>query len=118
MVGLALEGIDPNELGFRMESATAARIKQEISNGNLIRTVSKVTFWSEMKRVAKEEKVLQAYDMPAFASWLRGVDFAVSDNFARRQAVYRKFVHWSAILPRFVRRPLRDFVLKIRGVVQ
>ena len=118
MVGLALEGIDPNELGFRMESATTARIKQEISNGNLIRTVNSGAYWSEMKRVAKDENVLQAYDMPAFASWLRGVDFAVSDNIARRQAVYHKFVHWSAILPRFVRRPLRDFVLNIRGVEQ
>ncbi len=118
MIGLALAGLDPNEFGFSFDQEALARIKEKICAGELLRNENELSFWAELKRSVDAKIVLQSYGMPEFASWLQGADLFVNENIAKRQVLYREIVRWCAILPRFIRRPLREFVLRVRGIPQ
>jgi hypothetical protein len=49
MIGIALEGADPNKFGFRFDGSAVMRIKWAIISGQIIRTQNEVSFWSELQ---------------------------------------------------------------------
>jgi hypothetical protein len=118
MVGLALAGVDPNDLGFEFNEKSLDRIKRDIFSGQMILTSGKLTLWSELQAAINDDEILRSYGMPEFTRWFQDTKLFLNEKIATRMAVYRTFVQWSALLPSFIRRPLRNLVLHFRGVPQ
>lgn len=116
IVGLALEGLDPNLFGFQLDPARLADIRHRLENGSMVAEANELFFWTDLQRAVDETKFLRRHGVPEFARWFRDTQVKIDEAAAKKHAMYRRLVHFSGALPDFLRRPLREFVLRLRKV--
>jgi len=76
IVGLALEGIDPNRCGFHIDGRTFPRIKQKLLWGPLRFTHRKSGLWWDIRACIPGTITGDLYGSRAFFEWLRTHEFA------------------------------------------
>lgn len=73
MVGLALEGLDPNHHGFRFDAAVLSFIRAQLEGGFMALSNLHVWMWTEMQQKAATRTRLDLDGLDEFFTWLRGV---------------------------------------------
>lgn len=116
IVGLALEGLDPNDFGFKLDPGVLANIQRRIKTGRMVLNHNELHFWQDLQRLVKERTYIESHGFPEFAEWFRETTLTVDRGMARKLELYRRLVHISGSLPSFLRRPLRDAVLHMRKI--
>ena len=73
MIGLALEGLDPNHHGFRFDAAVLAFIRTQLEEGSMALRSSAVWRWMEIQKRLATRKRLEFDGVDEFFTWFRGV---------------------------------------------
>jgi hypothetical protein len=79
IVGLALDGIDPNRCGFNVDSRTFDRIRRKLRLRPLRFTHIKYGLWRDIQRAIPETISTDLYGSRAFFEWLRTYEFLEDD---------------------------------------
>lgn len=74
VVGLILEGMDPNEVGYRVTPATLAEIRHELTSGETTLSGLEPLFWGGLRERADPDREYP-YDDVGFFEWLAKTDF-------------------------------------------
>lgn len=69
IVGLLLEDVDPNEVGYNVDNSTLPKIREDFESGNIQLYDVKIKFWNELKEKVNTEKEY-LYDKDGFFKWL------------------------------------------------
>ena len=73
MIGLALEGLDPNDHGFRFSSETLPRIRKQLEHGRFNMSDTLVWILTEIqKQTLPRSDMLKVHGLEEFLSWLQG----------------------------------------------
>jgi hypothetical protein len=73
MIGLALEGLDPNHHGFRFDAAVLAFIRARLEGGSMALHNLAVRMWMEIQQKAPTRRRLELDGVDEFFTWFRGV---------------------------------------------
>jgi hypothetical protein len=73
MIGLALEGLDPNHHGFRFDTAALSFIRTQLEEGFMALRNSGVWRWMEIQKRAATQTRLELDGLDEFFAWLQGV---------------------------------------------
>jgi hypothetical protein len=73
MIGLALEGLDPSEHGFRFDAAVLSFIRAQLEGGFMALSDLAVWLWEEIQHTAATRKPIELDGLDAFLTWLAGV---------------------------------------------
>jgi hypothetical protein len=80
IVGLALEGIDPNLCGFRVDDRTFRHIRQKILFRPLRFTSIKMGLWRDIQSCIPDAITGDLYGPRAFFEWLKTHEFPEDDG--------------------------------------
>jgi len=75
IVGLALEGIDPNRCGFDVNAGTFDRIRQKLLWDRLMFAYNKSGMWKDIQSAIPDTIKGDLYGSKAFFEWLRTQEF-------------------------------------------
>jgi hypothetical protein len=85
MLGLALEGLDPNDHGFRFSSATLSHIRGRLEKGRFALSDSLVWLFTEIQTDdASRPDKLAVHGLDEFLGWLRGISLQNLQEKSRR----------------------------------
>jgi hypothetical protein len=73
MIGLALEGLDPNHHGFRFDAAVLSFIRTQLEEGFMALRNSGVWRWMEIQKRAATRSRLELDGLDEFFAWLQDV---------------------------------------------
>src|SRR5262249_51253983 len=73
MIGLALEGLDPNHHGFRFDAAILAFIRAQLEEGSMALGNYDVWWWMEIQEQGATRTRIELNGLDEFLTWLRGV---------------------------------------------
>jgi hypothetical protein len=73
MIGLVLEGLDPNHHGFRFDAAVLSFIRAQLENGSLASSNLAVWLWTEIQHRAATRRPMERDGLDEFFTWLGGV---------------------------------------------
>ena len=73
MIGLALEGLDPNHHGFRFDASVLSDIRAQLEGGFMPLSDFAVWLWVEIQQKIATRRPLELDGLDAFLIWLGGV---------------------------------------------
>lgn len=74
MIGLCIEGINPNTVGYSMDQDTLVSIRRDLEGGNMTIEGYRLYFWQDLQDRANERKSIYMGDADFF-DWFRSVEF-------------------------------------------
>jgi hypothetical protein len=97
MVGLALEGVDPNRHGFEFNAASLAFIRARLTAGRMTSTRLRASLWNEVQQRVATRRPCKLEGFDDFCTWLSSVSIAEcrmrSESRSRRAlAAVRRYV--------------------------
>jgi len=72
MIGLALEGIDPNDHGFRFNSRTLPHIRRQLERGRFSMSDTRAWVLTEIQKTIPGSEALRIDGLKEFHTWLQG----------------------------------------------
>jgi hypothetical protein len=100
IVGLVLEGIDPNDCGYIVDGSTFRWIKQNLMNGKWYIKWSSFYRWSTIQNRAKLKQDLQYLDAEELLVWLRNANLAsIREKAKKKKPIRRLYLKFSEYLP-------------------
>jgi len=84
MIGLALEGLDPNDHGFHLDASVLSFIRAQLEGGFMALSDLAVWLWAEIQRNVSTRKPNELDGLEEFVTWLAGV--SIPDCQARFKA--------------------------------
>jgi hypothetical protein len=72
MIGLALEGLDPSDHGFRFSSGTLSHIRKRLEHGRFSMSDTLVWILTEIQKTVPEPDALKIPGLKEFHTWLQG----------------------------------------------
>jgi hypothetical protein len=74
MVGLVLEGVDPNDHGFRFSTETLSSIRRQIEQGSFMLSELSLWMWTDIQQYDPAgARALRIQGFDGFFAWLQGV---------------------------------------------
>jgi len=73
MIGLVLEGLDPNHHGFRFDASVLSFIRAQLEGGFMALSNLAVWLWAEIQQKVATRKPLELDGLDEFFTWLGGV---------------------------------------------
>jgi hypothetical protein len=113
MVGLALEGLDPNHHGFRFDASVLSFIRAQLEGGFMALSNLAVWLWTEIQQNVTTRKPLELDGLDEFFTWLVGISIPDCQakfraNSRRPRASVMRFLETrSEPLGRSIRKALR-----------
>ena len=90
IVGLALEGIDPNRCGFEVDGRTFGRIRRKLLLRPLHFADTVPGMWKDLQRAIPESIAYDLYGSKKFFEWLR--TYELSDIVDKKETFSRRFL--------------------------
>jgi len=127
IAGLVLEGVDPNECGFKVYTSAFDLMKRSLAAGELKLGDDEAFMWKDIQAHIPTVVEHNLYDSEPFFSWLRSIDVEDLKDIRRQCKQSKRYQVWSWLrgcysrLPRKVRRGIRrcvwPYIAKIRDLV-
>lgn len=94
IVGLLIEGLNPNDHGFRCDAGALARIRHEIETGRMYLPESAEWRWNEMQRCIPTRARVDIEGVDEFMAWLERVSMRTyrQRSRARTRARVRRYL--------------------------
>ena len=114
MIGLALEGLDPNHHGFCFNAAALSSMRAQLEGGYMALSNLAVWTWMEIQQKVATRTRLELDGLDEFFAWLQGV------SIPHCQAKFKAAsLHWPrAMVLRYLRNrsePVGRWIRKWRG---
>jgi hypothetical protein len=88
IAGLALEGIDPNLCGFKVDDRTFGHIKQKILWDRLVFIYKKSGMWKDLQGAIPEAIATDLYGSKAFFEWLK--NYKLREDWGKHRSLSRR----------------------------
>lgn len=72
MLGLWIEGIDPNDVGYTMNDATLERVRGDLEDGSISLDGYRLAFWKDLQQRVRQTEI--SATLHPFIDWFRNVD--------------------------------------------